>query len=327
MEGLRPNNAMTKTLVIGGSGFIGIELSRLLVEAGREVVILGRGQGRPAYLPPGCRYVQGDYANLGLLRSLLSPGCDVVNLAYSTVPKTSFGDPTFDLLSNLPANVALIQEVGRADVHRLVIVSSGGTVYGPPRSLPIQEDHPTNPISPYGITKLTIDCYARMFHATMDLPVLIVRPANAYGEAQRTGVGQGFMAAAIDAIQRGRCVEIYGAEGTVRDYIHVSDVAAGILAALERGQAGEIYNLGTGFGASNLDLLRLLESLAEADGFTVQVNHLPERRFDVSANVLDSSMLHAATGWRPRIRLADGLAAMWHNALQGCMQRDALRDL
>jgi UDP-glucose 4-epimerase len=260
--------------------------------------------------------VQGDYANLGLLRSLLSPGCDVVNLAYSTVPKTSFGDPTFDLLSNLPANVALLQEVGRADVHRLVIVSSGGTVYGPPHSLPIKEDHPTNPISPYGITKLTIDSYARMFHATMDIPVLIVRPANAYGEAQRTGVGQGFMAAAIEAIQQGRSVEIYGARGTVRDYIHVSDVAAGILAALQRGQAGEIYNLGTGLGASNLDLLRVLESLAKSDGFAVQVNHLPERRFDVSANVLDSSMLHAATGWSPKVSIADGLAAMWRHGLQ-----------
>jgi UDP-glucose 4-epimerase len=307
---------MPHTLVIGGAGFIGSEVSRLLVEAGREVVILGRGPGESRCLLPGCRYVQGDYANLGLLRSLLNPGCDVVNLAYSTVPKTSFGDPTFDLISNLPANVALLQEVAQAGARRLLNVSSGGTVYGAPQSLPIREDHPTNPISPYGITKLTIDSYARMFHATMDLPVLIVRPANAYGENQRTGVGQGFMAAAIDAIQRGQSVEIYGAQGTVRDYIHVADVAAGIVAALERGKVGEIYNLGTGIGASNLDLLRLLESLAAADGFGVNVTHLPERPFDVAANVLDPAKLEAATGWQPAFPLAEGLASMWHHALQ-----------
>jgi UDP-glucose 4-epimerase len=206
-------------------------------------------------------------------------------------------------------------------VRRLVIVSSGGTVYGAASVLPIPEDHPTNPISPYGITKLTIDSYARMFHATTDLPVLIARPANAYGEAQRTGVGQGFMAAAIDAIQRGREVEIYGLEGTIRDYIHVRDVASGILAVLQRGTVGNLYNLGTGIGASNLDLIRLLQGLADADGFSVRVSHLPERRFDVAANVLDSRKLSDATGWSPRISLAEGLAAMWRHGLQRELER------
>jgi len=306
---------MPSTIVIGGAGFIGIEVSRLLREAGGEVVILGRGK-EPLALPAGCRYVQGDYANLGLLRTLLTPGCDVVNLAYSTVPKTSFGDPTFDLLSNLPSNVALLQEVKRAEVRRLVIVSSGGTVYGAASVLPIPEGHPTNPISPYGITKLTIDSYARMFHTTMDLPVLIARPANAYGEAQRTGVGQGFMAAAIDAIQWGREVEVFGPEGTIRDYIHVHDVATGIVAVLRQGMDGNIYNIGTGIGASNLDLLRLLQGLADADGYSVKVSHLPERPFDVAANVLDSRKLFDVTGWAPRISLAEGLAAMWRFGLQ-----------
>jgi UDP-glucose 4-epimerase len=311
---------MAPTLIIGGAGFIGLEVTRLLLKAGGDVVVLGRGQ-EPLSLPKGCRYVQGDYANLGLIRTLLQPGCDVVNLAYSTVPKTSFSDPTFDLLSNLPANVALLQEIRHADARRLVIVSSGGTVYGAASTLPIREDHPTNPISPYGITKLTIDSYARMFHATMDLPVLIARPANAYGEAQRSGVGQGFMAAAIDAIQRGREVEIYGPEGTIRDYIHVHDVATGILATLQHGVAGEIYNIGTGIGASNLDLLRLLRDLVEADGFALRVKHLPMRRFDVAANILDSAKLSKATGWSPRVALAEGVAAMWSHRLQRELER------
>jgi UDP-glucose 4-epimerase len=160
-----------------------------------------------------------------------------------------------------------------------------------------------------------------MFHATTDLPVLIARPANAYGEAQRTGVGQGFMAAAIDAIQRGREVQIYGLEGTIRDYIHVRDVATGIVAVLRRGKEGNIYNLGTGIGASNLDLIRLLQSLAAADGFSVRVSHLPERRFDVAANVLDSRKLTEATGWEPQISLAEGLAAMWRHGLQRLAER------
>jgi UDP-glucose 4-epimerase len=160
-----------------------------------------------------------------------------------------------------------------------------------------------------------------MFHATTDLPVLIARPANAYGEAQRTGVGQGFMAAAIDAIQRGREVEIYGPEGTIRDYIHVRDVATGIVAVLQQGKEGNIYNVGSGIGASNLDLIRLLQGLADADGFSVRVSHLPERRFDVAANVLDSRKLSEATGWAPRISLAEGLAALWRHGLERELQR------
>lgn len=306
---------MTHALVIGGSGFIGRPVAQLLAASGREVVVLGRGEPRGDGPPSGCRYVQGDYANSGLLRSLLAPGCEVINLAYATVPKTSFGDPTFDLLANLPASVNLLQEAGRVGVRRLLIVSSGGTVYGAPRQLPIPEDHPTSPISPYGITKLTIDSYARMFHATSDLPVLIVRPANAYGEEQRTGVGQGFIAAAIEAVLRGATVDVYGPRGTIRDYVHVSDVAAGIVAALERGENGEVYNLGSGIGVSNLELLELLRPLVEADGFSLRVRHLPERRFDVAANVLQATKLGSSTGWQPSLSLAEGLARLWRHAL------------
>ena len=307
---------MAHTLVIGGSGFIGSHVCRQLAAAGREVICLGRGHNAADHNLKRIKNVKGDYANLGLLRELLTPGCDVINLAYSTVPKTSFGDPTFDLLSNLPANVALLQEASRAGVHRLLIVSSGGTVYGEPMQVPIQEDHPTNPISPYGITKLTIDSYARMFHRTSDLPVLVVRPANAYGEEQRTGVGQGFIAAAIAAIQKCQAVEIYGAEGTIRDYIHVSDVASGIIAALQRGAIGEIYNLGTGVGSSNRDILEHLKGPATRDGLDVHVKHLPERRFDVSANVLDASKLREHTGWRAEMDLETGLEAMWNHTRQ-----------
>jgi UDP-glucose 4-epimerase len=301
-------------LVIGGSGFIGMEVTRQLLESGREVVSLGRRPGNREHEAAGLTYVQGDYSNFELLRDLMPYGCDVINLAYSTVPKTSFGDPTHDLLSNLPSNVALLQEAGRAKVNRILIVSSGGTVYGDAHSLPINEDHPTNPISPYGITKLTVDSYARMFQRTIDLPVLVVRPANAYGEQQRTGSGQGFIAAAIAAILKRQEVEIYGEQGTIRDYIHVRDVASGIIAALERGTIGEVYNLGTGIGHSNLDILQLIETAAARDGFKIKAKHLPERRFDVLANILDSSKLQRSTGWRHDVDLEKGLKAMWKHA-------------
>ena len=302
---------MNSTIVIGGSGFIGRHVTRLLCESGRDVTVLGRRQTNDFFLTPKIRFISGDYGDRPLLRSILKKGCEVIDLAYSTVPKTSYDDPVFDLLSNLPASVGLFQEALAIGVRRVLIVSSGGTVYGPPEELPLKETHPTRPVSPYGITKLTTDRYALMFHRNAGLPVVVVRPANAYGEEQRAGTGQGFIAAAIDAVRSGREIEIYGKEGTIRDYIHVVDVAAGILSVLDHGEDGEIYNLGTGIGTSNLDIVRMLESHAEIRNMPVRTRILSERRFDVEANILDSSKLRNRSGWSPEIPLHAGIQKMW----------------
>jgi len=303
---------MRRCLVIGGGGFIGRHVVSLLAEAGHEVCVLGRRPEKPDGLHNKCRYISGDYGNRSTLKEILTPGCEVIDLAYSTVPKTSYEDAIYDLLSNLPASVGLFQEALAAGVSRLLIVSSGGTVYGPPEYLPINEGHPTAPISPYGITKLTTDRYAMMFHRNAGLPVVIVRPANAYGADQKTGVGQGFLATAIQAVLSGREIEIYGAQGTIRDFIHVTDIATGIVAALEKGKEGTIYNIGTGRGTSTRQLVSMLESLAQNDGLSVRSKILPSRQFDVEANVLDSSKLTAHSGWVPKASLGIGVEEMWH---------------
>jgi len=303
-----------RTIVIGGSGFIGRHLTKQLIALGREVHVVGRKESTTSVLPDGCRYICGDYGNAHALREILSPECEVIDLAYSTVPKTSFEDPLYDLTSNLPSSVTLLQEALRVGVRRVVLVSSGGTVYGPVESLPITENHPTRPISPYGITKLAVDLYAMMYHRNEGLPVLVVRPGNAYGEDQRSGSGQGFLAAAINAILNGREIEIYGEQGTIRDYVHVSDVATGIAAALENGHDGEIYNIGTGIGASNLEIVAMLREITKKDGYEVRMEILPPRGFDVETNVLDSSKLRDDTGWNPKITISDGVKKMWEAA-------------
>ena len=305
---------MHRIILIGGTGFIGKHLAKLLKEAGREVYVVGRSKNAAKELPAGCPYVAGNYGDIDTLKDILTPGCEVVDLAYSTVPKTSFEDPLYDLSSNLPSSVALMEKALKIGVRRLVLVSSGGTVYGPVESLPITENYPTRPISPYGITKLTIDHYAMMYHRNGGLPVVVVRPSNAYGEDQRSGKGQGFLAEAIHAILFGRDVEIYGQQGTIRDYIHVSDVALGVMAALNIGYNGKIYNLGTGVGTSNLEIISRLREFAQKDGLIVRTRILPARNYDVEANVLDSSQLRSDTGWCPKIRLEEGLQQMWNVA-------------
>ena len=120
------------------------------------------------------------------------------------------------------------------------------------------------------------------------------------------------IAAAIQAVLSGREIEIYGAQGTIRDFIHVTDIATGIVAALEKGKEGTIYNIGTGRGTSTRQLVSMLESLAQNDGLSVRSKILPSRQFDVEANVLDSSKLTAHSGWVPKASLGIGVEEMWH---------------
>jgi UDP-glucose 4-epimerase len=184
-------------------------------------------------------------------------------------------------------------------------------VYGNAVRLPVTEDHPTNPISPYGITKLAVEKYALMYWKADALPVVCVRPANAYGEGQRPFIGQGFVATAIASILKGREVSIYGESGTVRDYIHVQDVSSGIIAAMENGVPGSCYNVGTGVGRSNRDVLNVLFKLAQANKLNPVLKVMPPRQFDVAANVLSSAKLFADTGWQAEIAFEEGIERTW----------------
>ena len=294
------------TLVIGGGGYIGAYLVPMLIAKGRRVTVLGRS-AKPRYaLPEGTTYIADDFGRREIICNLLDRHQEIIHLAYATVPNTSFENPLADLLQNLPPTVQLFSEVADRG-GKLVLISSGGTVYGEAVKLPICEDHPTRPISPYGVTKLTLENYARLYAVTHGLKFVCVRPANAYGVGQRPFVGQGFISTAIASAMRGQPIRIFGQDGTVRDYIYVSDLASGIMAALEFGKMSETYNLGSGVGLSNKEVIQILSPIMKQMGFETMAEHLPERAFDVKANVLDSTKLQMHTGWKSRIGIQEGL--------------------
>jgi UDP-glucose 4-epimerase len=302
--------------VIGGSGFIGRHLVPLLLSSGRKVTVVGRQAAPARPLPAEVRYVAHDYGDKSFLADLLKDVDEVVNLAYSTVPKTSFEDPVQDILSNLPAAVNLFLATSQSSVQRLILVSSGGTVYGKAEYLPIVETHPTNPISPYGITKLAIEKYAIMYHTHTGLPVVVLRPGNAFGEEQRPFTGQGFVATAISSILSGKEITIYGKDGMIRDYIYVGDVAKGIMAALERGRPGECYNIGSGIGRNNREVLDAILPYALASGFKPSITVLRPREFDVPANVLSPIRLTQDTGWQMTTSFDEVIERMWEHSMR-----------
>jgi UDP-glucose 4-epimerase len=302
--------------IIGGAGFIGSHVVQLLVSRGSQITVIGRNSKPSRILPEGVRYIAGDYGNKNLLIEALSGVDEVIHLAYTSVPKTSFEDPVQDILDNLPETVSFFEVANNLGIEKIVLVSSGGTVYGKANKLPIEEDHPTNPISPYGISKLASEKYAMMFNELKALPVVCVRPGNAFGEGQRPYVGQGFIATAIVSILLQREVIIFGEYGTVRDYIYVSDVANGIIAASERGKPGSYYNIGSGVGRNNKEILDAIFPFAKSIGFEPRVKIMPSRQFDVPVNVLDSTKLTNETDWQALVSFEDGIRKTWNWLLQ-----------
>ncbi|RSK36046.1 NAD-dependent epimerase/dehydratase family protein [Hymenobacter metallilatus] len=300
------------TCVIGGAGFIGRAVVAELLARGRQVIVVGRGDAGTA-LPAGVRYLENaPEAGTTVVREALEAATEVIDLAYATSPGTSFQDPVNDILVNVPETVRLFElAASMTHLRKFVWISSGGTVYGRTPAVPITENHPTLPLSPYGITKLALEKYAHMYFETRQLPIVCVRPANAYGEGQRPYGGQGFVATAIASILDGKPLTLFGEQGTVRDYLHVADMATGIVAALDGGLPGEVYNLGSGQGLTNRQILDLLAPLAAATGRSVHLLRQPARPFDVPANILDCSKLSATTGWQPQLSITAGLARTW----------------
>ncbi len=296
------------SVVIGGCGFIGRSLVKKLRERrSGQLVVVGRSQNPRSSLPDGVEYLSCGALEKMQLWWLLKHADEIIDLAYGTVPKTSFEDPLQDVLSNLPSAVSLLQSASRGCVKRYLLVSSGGTVYGHSHYLPIDENHPNDPVSPYGISKLLTEKYALFFHRMEGLPVVIARPGNPYGVEQVGRQQQGFIGAAIHSLIKGHPLEVFGKRGTVRDYIYVEDLVSGLLALLTEGKAGEIYNVGTGIGHDNSSVLEVLEAESVDMGRKLNVIQRDARLFDVQANVLDSTKLHAISTWRPKVRLREGI--------------------
>lgn len=311
---------MKYTCIIGGNGFIGKYLASLLLAEGKKVKIIGR---KPA-LDQDPDFI---YNYINQLEDLPKNYFDdveyVVHAAYIGTPKSSYDDPVKDINENLLFSVRLFERLLDSDVKKIVFISSGGTVYGQQLTDLITEDHPTNPISPYGITKLCIEKYAQLFYLDKNLPIVIVRPSNAYGSGQHANTGQGFITAILDAIENNHAIEVYGKEGTIRDYIHVSDVAKGINACLNYGIAGEEYNIGTGIGMSNLDIVNKLTGLYNYKN--LKINILPERPFDVKKNILNFRKLQEISGWYPEYNIDLGLKEiMDHSLLAGNKTRQKI---
>jgi UDP-glucose 4-epimerase len=302
---------MASCLVIGG-GLLGGAAAHALADRDHDVLVFSRsfGEGLEETSEQAGRRIQrvaGSISPTGPLGELIDETDVILYFAGGSTPAGAVEDPGQSVqLSVVPATTVL-ELICEASPTRIVLASSGGTVYGEPRGHPTAEDHPAHPIGLHGHNALTIERYAAFFARHHSLEPVILRIATAYGPGQRTKRGQGVIAAWIEAALAGEALQVYGDQQTRRDFVYVSDIAeAAALAAFEA--APGTYNVGSG---TSHTLAEVTEMLAEIAGHELELNRRPGRGVDVHHTELDCSRLAAATGWRPSTSLRSGLQATW----------------
>lgn len=303
-------------VVTGGGGFIGSALTRLLVSQGISVRCVDFV--RNSFADPLLTHFQGSFLDHGLVREAMTGSDCLFHLAATTFTRESNKNPLRDAEENILGTLHLLDFACETMVKRVIFCSSGGTVYGSTELDRIPETATTNPISAYGISKLSCEKYMRLYDASNgsgvgngSLTTLSLRVANPYGAGQNISKAQGALTTfCFRAVQNER-IEIWG-DGTVaRDYIDVRDVAEALLLAANAAQvSGTEINIGSGAGTS---LNALLAVISDKLGRPVDVAYHSARSFDVQRNVLDIAKAARLLGWTPRISLAEGMADLITN--------------
>lgn len=297
---------MNRVLVIGGCGFIGSHIVDSLLVRGCRVRVLD--MKNEAFRAPLSEvdYVTGSFGSEAVLRQALQGVDAVVHTASTTVPSTSNLDPVADIQGNLIATVRLLKEMRQAGVRKMVFLSSGGTVYGIPKTEIVEEIHPLAPISSYGIVKVAIEHYLHMERQLHGLDYVVLRAANPYGPRQGYNGVQGIIGNFLWKIAHGEQIEIWGDGSIVRDFIYVQDLAELCAIAVQIPLHG-CFNVGSGKGSS---VNEIVESIRVVTKRTIKPVYRPGRSFDVPRIVLDISRIKAA-GWTPRTELIDGMCQSW----------------
>ncbi len=260
-------------IITGGAGFIGSHIADAYLDQGWKVHILDdMSGGRRENVPQQSKLHELDIrsAEAAQLIEDVAPQVLVHQAAQMDV-RRSVADPSFDADVNIRGTLNLLEACRRAAVQQVVFASTGGAIYGEQDVFPADEDHPQRPVSPYGVSKLSVERYLFFYHQAYGLDVTCLRYANVYGERQNPHGEAGVVAIFLKRLLSGQPCKINGDGLQTRDYVHVSDVVRANLAAV--GSRGfRTYNVGTG---KETTVVELFERLAEAVGVDQKASHGP----------------------------------------------------
>lgn len=294
-----------KALVTGGAGFIGSHLVNRLLELGHKVVVADNlSSGRLKNLNTAATFSHIDIASPAINDLFDRERPDIIfhHAAQASV-MASFRDPTRDAEVNILGSLRLMDNALSHGVEKFVFASTGGAIYGDPEYTPCDEEHPIRPLSPYGLSKYTVERYLEMFHRVSELNYTVLRYANVYGPRQDPHGEAGVIAIFTKLMLEGERPKIYGTGEQERDFVYVSDVVEANILALEA-SPGSVYNIGTGIGTSVNSIFNLLK---EELGYRWKPDYQPERPGEVFKIALDSTRAREELGWSPRVSLKEGL--------------------
>ena len=302
-----------KIVIFGGGGFIGSTIADRLLAQGHALRIFERPRVEPFRKFADTEHVEwvtGDLSSAHDVHDAMQGVEAVLHLVSTTLPKNSNDDPIYDVQSNVVASLQMLNAMVAQNIRKLVFISSGGTVYGNPVYLPIDEKHPTDPFVSYGITKLAIEKYLHMFERLHGIQAITLRVANPYGERQRIETAQGAVGVFLHHALKGLPIDIWGDGSVTRDYIHVSDVAEAFVKALAYTGAHRVFNISSGHGTS---LNELVSTLENALGKPIERRYLPGRAVDVPVSVLANGLARDELAWAPVVTMSSGIArtAAW----------------
>jgi UDP-glucose 4-epimerase len=303
-------------MVTGGAGFIGSHIVDALVDDGADVLIVddlsgGTRTHLEAALGLGAKLVELDVRDgVAVEAAFQSFRPDLVfHLAAQIDVRVSMDEPARDAAVNVLGSVNVFAAAHAAGVRRVVNTSTGGAIYGTTEILPTSEDVPADPLSAYGLSKLTAEHYARWFRRTRGLDVVTLRYGNVYGPRQDPRGDAGVIAIFCDRVLTGHRPIIYGDGHQTRDYVYVADIAAANLAAATAGELtrGE-YNVGTGTEVSVLELAQAVAAAASVDPCKFEPDFAPPRGGELLRSCLDVTRARRDLNLLPPTPLPEGLA-------------------
>jgi len=310
--------AKKRVLITGGAGMLGSTVAHLAVDCGAHVTILDAMLPQYGGNPFNLRgiedqidFIKGDIRDADIVRKLVKDRDYIFNFAAQVSYVDSNTDPFLDLDINCRGHLILLEACRIERSRAKIVFSSSRFVYGQIESNPVDEKHPFNCLSIYGIHKLAGEKYHRFYHDAYGIDTVCLRIANPYGPRQQMkhskyGIANWFVRLALD----GKPLTIYGDGSQRRDYVYVEDVArAAIAVALTPRISGQIFNIGSGVGTPFLEMAKLIAH--QIPGTTIRHVEWPADRYFVETGdyVADLSAITAATRWRPLTSLEQGIAA------------------
>ncbi len=296
-----------RILITGGAGFIGSTIADLFLQAGWDVAVLDDlSSGKRENVPAGARLYPMDVRSGAAREAVLKERPQVVcHHAAQIDVRRSMADPRFDADVNVGGLLNLMQAAVEArSVEHVLFASSGGATYGDTDVVPTPETHPQRPVSHYGAAKAASELYLGVFRANYGIPYTALRYSNVYGPRQDPHGEAGVVAIFCGRLLEGRACTVFGDGKQTRDYVFAGDVARANLLAAEKRFDGAL-NVGTGV---ETDVVELYAHLARAAGASRPPEHAPARLGEQKRSCIDPSEAARTIGWRPEVKLADGLA-------------------